>query len=313
MAETMNLENVFKGAQEVSSPGADLRLLATDSSGIPKRVSREKLRNKGARIAGDIRNAKWVRVAKVNHGKFVSFVIIAWNNYNNSRPTSLILHGYVAPSNINGCECVKVSTLANPSVFSKARMVRTETATFLDLYYSQEKFNTVTVESLTPGFSLCDSFEEATVPDGAAFKEFALAESGGVISCTSVRKGGGLRDGGDDESYRGDPAFGIAEHPAVQEGCHRLKPDGLQRLHSERVLLLRRAGSYGCRERTAGNEVCRTPDRDSHSIVDGLSDIYSSVGAVLAILSFQMVWNMERMAKGGGSTMYVTAGKEVAA
>lgn len=179
MAETMNLENVFKGAQEVSSPGADLRLLATDSSGIPKRVSREKLRNQGARIAGDIHNAKWVRVAKVNYGKFVSFVIIAWNNYNNSRPTSLILHGYVATTNITGCECVKVSTLANPSVFSKTRMVRTETATFLDLYYSQEKFNTVTVESLTPGFTLCDSFEEATVPEGASVKEFDLTQSGG--------------------------------------------------------------------------------------------------------------------------------------
>lgn len=205
MAETINLKNVLAAASEAASLGTDTRLLAVDSSGTPKRVAQETLLKSGRRISAKAESARWLRIANGSRAVMdTDFLLLVHNGYMHDAPVCMLLHGYIPFSNFEVAYCGTVSLLRKPAnteqCVTKLRMVRTADDTYLDLYYPHPDPNMMYVESLTSGLTLLDTFGEAAVPEGASVKEFDLTKSGGVISCTSFRKGGGLRDGGDNES-----------------------------------------------------------------------------------------------------------------
>ena len=183
MSEPIILNNILKGSTESSSLASSDRILAVDSNGDIKRVSRSNLINQDTYLQSTISpgESNWLRVAELPaNASGILKISIDWGGI---MPAMIVLSVMAHCNSNSACRMQCISRLSSSSVFSKARIVRkANTTCYLDIYAplssASERFKFSLVASNLMTLQVGSS-TDATIPDGYTAIEFDFTTGGG--------------------------------------------------------------------------------------------------------------------------------------
>ena len=199
MSTPTTLNNVLKGATEVTHLESTDRILALANDGTPKKITRLQVATPSL-SASNMSSPQWIRIASFSAGAALISINTGWNN----NPGIRLLVDMILHSNSESYNSITVLSRlfnAGTTVIPKLRVVRKSGALcYLDIYYNSSKANSF-------GVHLIDSYNnfnmlpemvlDAQIPDGYTAKEFDLSAAswGGVnryitTVYNSAKKGG---------------------------------------------------------------------------------------------------------------------------
>ena len=226
MSDTRTLKDKFKAAQEVTSLASADRLMVVGSDGSIGKISSVNL--EGNVISKGFNSGQWVRLFSIPN---TSVLFILEQNFFNNPGGSVLVHACIQKDGLSFCSVNTLSKLLHNSSsdsFTKVRVVRSSTISYVDFLYSRTQYNDLTLKIVSPNNGVQLMMEgNATIPDGFTAKEYNLTApifGGGVKHYRSINyailQKGGLRDGEFERALSGNhrevPALRYAT--GVQQG-----------------------------------------------------------------------------------------------
>ena len=187
MSTPTTLDSILKGATAVTSLDSDDRLLAFDTNGKQKKISRASLISQATSSSRNVEHGEsdWLRVAIVNfNSSGLIKVAVAWGVVN---PAMIIFSLLVHTSGTYKINCL--SRLSSSSMFSKIRLVyKSASEGYIDVYAPTSKTEHFMVSLMGCHNVTLDlgADTNATVPTGYSVKEFDSSNWGGVIGFASM-------------------------------------------------------------------------------------------------------------------------------
>ena len=189
MSETTPLKDKFKNAQTVTSLEDADRILAVDTNGNLKKITRGRVANPLV-STGTIKSPQWVRFALFDNTSGHALLSFQ-SDWNINAGIHLIVDSILHSHSLSYNKIAVLSRLVHQAstVLSKLRVVIKKNAIcYLDVYYSPSASNSFSVRLIAGGITMLASpIFNAEIPDGYTAREFSLA----TVSESAEIVGGG--------------------------------------------------------------------------------------------------------------------------
>ncbi len=186
--KTVSLNDVLKGAQEVTALAANDRILAINTDGNPRKISRSNLdSDRFLRVEFPISiKSGWIRIGRFDgQGDTLLYCGTIWGG---ATPTTILLS---AVAHINGGAVVnRVVNLLKSDVFTKARLVKkSNDRIYLDLYFSLRP-SSLSINRIAGDFALAESVFNPTIETSDTVWESNFGGGGKSYLSTICKKEG---------------------------------------------------------------------------------------------------------------------------